>query len=398
MKKLISLFLVLAILIIPTISDAVNINNISSEISTTKNLYEGLKSNKMSMDKSDFDQYSNLHVDKILNINDTIRFSGNIDGDEIIIEGELYRSELKEKEIIVDAKSVDKNFEIIFMSIVLDGHNRDDFIMNHIDKQNVLKLYLKKENQFYAFEFIIDNYFDEKDIKPLSDENYQIEHWWTNVFEPTVLDIHPNAQYQSNYGNVVDTVKRYIYRETNYEYIIKLRAEISTRDLLNGYTSGSVILFIENQETFYRGELESNRPILGVASSNIIVNVDSNNYDKFIEMSWQTNTSYGNNLFNIEIGYGIGPFNIIYNQNRYAAEGWLGIPESSTHVIKSVKSNNRTPIKSILDSHQLGYQIRQDRYYPGRHYITANIDYAIFFVNHHGIFSYDNLTLRGGYN
>lgn len=110
----------------------------------------GLKSSNMSMDEENYDDISNLTINKIETFNDNIRFLGSIDGEELRIEGKLYKSELNNDEIVVDANNLNNNFNIIFMSIVLDGDERDDFIMNHYNNQNILKLYLEKNNQFYV--------------------------------------------------------------------------------------------------------------------------------------------------------------------------------------------------------------------------------------------------------
>lgn len=287
---------------------------------------------------------------------------------------------------------------LVVMETPLDGDERDDFIMNHYNNQNILKLYLEKNNQFYVFEFNLNETLDITPINYMPDEIFPIEHWWISVFSPIEEDLGLHKhKVQNSYNNVVSTTKRYVYRETNYEYRIKLRGEISTPNLSESKTNGRFILSIEDQETYYKGSLESKRPILGVANSNTVINVDSNNHDKFLKMEWMTDSSYGSN-FIIELGYGIGPFNFIYNSTENTKSGHKYIPETSSHTIKAIKVNNKSPIKSILDSHVVTYEIKQDRYYSGTHYITAKINYSLFFVNHHGIFSQGDMVLRGGYN
>lgn len=73
----------------------------------------GLKSSNMSMDEENYDDISNLTINKIETFNDNIRFLGSIDGEELRIEGKLYKSELNNDEIVVDANNLNNNFNIM---------------------------------------------------------------------------------------------------------------------------------------------------------------------------------------------------------------------------------------------------------------------------------------------
>lgn len=144
--------------------------------------------------------------------------------------------------------------------------------------------------------------------------------------------------------------------------LTKVLGEIDTKDIQNNNTDGNITLFIEKQETWYNGQYLNNNAHLGIANSEISVKLDANNDDKFSGLGWNTYSSYANSPINIGISYGFGP------------------------------------IEAVRDSHQVYYDIYQDEYHSGIHYITANLEYTIFFVNKHGKFENGKMTLRGGYH
>lgn len=390
-KKFTFILLLAILLLVPNDSFAYENGNSS--------VYKGLKSSTMSTEISDFEEASFLEIDSLSIVNgNKIVLKGKLDNVPLYIDGEIYLSKLKESEFIIDAKS--NGLEVFLMSYISDAMNRDDFILDHEASNEILKLYFKKDNNFYVFEIekMLDLFKDEN-ISNLPDDLTLKEQWWIEIFNPVIENINSEVFPQPmNYNNVITNRRRYSYPQTNYEYVITILGEINTSNLVNNSTNGYVTLYIDNQQTYYKGALESNHPILGIANSTIKVNLDANNYDKFSRIEWQTNSNYPNRIFNLTLGYGIGPVNIEYNVNKNTSSGSILIPVNASRRYKLISINNKTPLKSIGDSHQVYYRILQDNYYSGRHYITANINYSLFFVNNHGIFNNDSMTLRGGYN
>lgn len=180
--------------------------------------------------------------------------------------------------------------------------------------------------------------------------------------------------------------------------LTKVLGEIDTKDIQNNNTDGNITLFIEKQETWYNGQYLNNNAHLGIANSEISVKLDANNDDKFSGLGWNTYSSYANSPINIGISYGFGPIDISYRSTEYDKSGNLSIPKTSSHIVKYMEIANNYPIEAVRDSHQVYYDIYQDGYHSGIHYITANLEYTIFFVNKHGKFENGKMTLRGGYH